>query len=146
MLASLAARALYKRDHRRLISSVRQWLPAEDVEDVAVGHQWVSTWPMLAGFAVLLVGAVLGSEDRIWITLVALVLGFGLLVVGWVATAATLIVTTSDAVILMQGRRRTYEPLAVLERVERSAWVREDQMKNRRLWVPLLWKRNLPSA
>ena len=47
--------------------------------------------------------------------------GVGLLVVGWVATAATLIVTTSDAVILMQGRRRTYEPLAVLERVERSA-------------------------
>ncbi len=146
MVGSLAAHALYKRDHRRLISSVRQWLPAEDVEDVAVAHQWVSLWPMLAGIVVLLVGARLGSEDRIWMTLVALVLGFGLLIVGWVATAATLIVTTSDAVILMQGRRRTYEPLTVLERVERSAWVRKDQMRNRRLWVPLLWKKHLPSA
>ncbi|HEV2809713.1 MAG TPA: hypothetical protein VGV93_04845 [Acidimicrobiales bacterium] len=101
---------------------------------------------MLAGIVVLLVGALLASEDRIRITLGALVLGFGLLIVGWVATAATLIVTTSDAVILMQGRRRTYEPLAVLERVERSAWVRKDQIKNRRLWVPLLWKKHLPSA
>ncbi len=89
---------------------------------------------------VLLVGALLGSEDRIWITLVALVLGFGLLIVGWVATAATLIVTTSDAVILLQGRRRTYEPVVILDRVERSAWEREDQLKDRRLWVPGVWK------
>ena len=146
MVGSFAAHAVYKRQHRRLISSVRQWLPGEDVEDVAVGHQWVSAWPTLAGIVVLLVGVLLGSEDRIWITLVALVLGFGLLVVGWLATAATLIVTTSDAVILVQGQRRTYEPLAVLERVERSAWVREDQIKNRRLWVPGLWKKHLPST
>ncbi len=146
MVGSLAAHAVYKLQHRRLLSSVRKWLPAEDVEDVAVGHQRVSAWPTLAGIVVLLVGVVLGSEDRTWITLVALVLGFGLLVLGWVATAATLIVTTSDAVILLQGRRRTYEPVAILDRVERSAWEREDQLKVRRLWVPGLWKKHLPSA
>lgn len=146
VVAWFAARAVYKRQHRRLLASVRKWLPGEDVQDVAVAHQRFSVWPTMAGIAVLVLGAVLGSDDRASITLVALVLGFGLLVIGWVASPAILIVATTDAVILLQGRRRTYEPVAVLERVERSAWLRQEEMRTRRLWVPGLWKKHLPSA
>ncbi len=76
--------------------------------------------------------------------LVALVLGFGLLVAGWVLTPATLIVTTTHAVVLLRGRRRTYEPVAVQERLERSSWTTPDEVRKRGLWVPRLWKKHLP--
>jgi hypothetical protein len=143
VFSSVLAHAMYKRQHRRLLSSVREWL-GEDAEDVAVAHRWSSAWPTLGGIAVLLLGAILGSEDRIPVTLVALVLGFGLLLAGWVLTPAILIVTTGDAVVLLEGRRRTYEPVAVQERFERCSWMTADEMRKRRLWVPGFWKKHLP--
>lgn len=143
MLGSFAAHAVYKRQHRRLLSSVREWL-GEDPEDVAIGHRWPSVWPTLGGIVVLLLGAFFGSDDRMWIMVVALFLGFGLLVAGWVLAPATLIVTTANAVLLLRGRRRTYEPVALEQRVERSSWMTADEIRKRRLWVPGLWKRHLP--
>ncbi len=143
VFGSFAAHAIHKRQHRRLLSSVREWV-ADEAEDVAIGHRWRSVWPTLSGIVVLLLGAVLGSEDRVWIVALALFFGFGLLAAGWLLTPATLIVTTADAVFVLRGRRRTYEPIALEERVERSSWRTGDEIRKRSLWVPGFWKKHLP--
>ncbi len=145
-MGSVVVWLMYRRQHRHLMESVRAWLPGEQVKDVAVGHKWSSTWPTFAGIGVLLLGGVLGPDDQLWISLFTLVLGFGLLIAGWLATPATLIVTTPAEVILIEGRRRTYEPIAVEQRMLRSSWVQRDQIKDRRLWIPLIWKKHLPPA
>lgn len=104
MAAYFAARAAYQRQHRRLLSVVREFLPGEVVEDVAVGVRWSSAWPTLLGIAALAIGAIFASLDRILPVLAGLVLGFGLLAIGWVATPALLLVSSADEVLVIEGR------------------------------------------
>ena len=143
MLAQIAVWDWYKAKHRRLLASVRAFLPGEDVEDVALAQRWTSTWPGLVGLGVVAAAAVLDG-DRLWITVVGLGLGFALLLVGWLTIPATLLVTTRDQVIVIAARRRTYQPVVIEERIARAQWRTSEQLRERRLWVGAAWKRHLP--
>ncbi|MBW3575789.1 MAG: hypothetical protein KY450_13240 [Actinobacteria bacterium] len=135
---------MYKRDYRRLLASVQALLPGEQVEDVAVAHPWSSLWPSLAGGAVLLTGGIYAFDERMVLLVTTLVLGFALLILGWLASRATLIVTTADEVVLVDGRRRTYQPAAVQERLPRSSSLIREELRERRLFVPTAWRKHLP--
>lgn len=128
LAAYVVARAAYRRQHRRLLSSVREFLRGEVVKDVAVGVRWSSAWPTLLGGVALTIGAIFGSLGRLLPVVAWLVLGFGLLAIGWIATPAILVVSTADEVFVLQGRRRTYEPVAILERHDRSSWVSDREI------------------
>lgn len=52
--------------------------------------------------------------------------------------------TTTEEVIVIEGRRRTYEPVAIQERHGRSSWRNGQKIKGRRLWVGSLWRKHLP--
>lgn len=135
---------MYKRLHRRLLESVGRRLPADEVQDVALGHRWKTIWPTMFGVIVLSGGLLLDSNSDVWLIGGVLVAGFGLLLLGWLATPATLIVNTSEEVVLINGRRRTYEPVDVQRRFPRSSWGTSVQVKDLGLWIPALWKRHLP--
>lgn len=99
------------------------------VEDVAVGVRWSSAWPTLLAGVALAIGAIFGSLGRVLLVVAGLVLGLGLLAIGWIATPAILFVSTADEVFVLQGRRRTYEPVAILERHDRSSWVSDRESR-----------------
>lgn len=149
-----AAGIVYRRQRRRLTPLVQQRLIGDQVVDFAIAHRWSTTWPSFLGIAFLFVGAVLGSANRMgveafpgqtWIWLFSFVIGFSLLLVGAFAMPAVLIVTTAEDVIILEARRRTYAPAALLERTQRSSWAAQDEIKGRGLFVPSLWRRHLPA-
>jgi hypothetical protein len=57
VLAQIAVWDWYKAKHRRLLASVRAFLPGEDVEDVALVQRWTSSWPGFVGLGVVAAAA-----------------------------------------------------------------------------------------
>lgn len=146
-----AAELVYNRQRRRLGPLVAQRLPDERVEDFAVVHKRSSLWPSMVGIGVLIVGAVLVSAERVDVDLlpqsglvfIALPLGLAFVLAGALLMPARLIVTTSSHVVIFSARRRTHEPAALVERIQRSSWVTRDEVRRRGLFVPSLWRAHL---
>jgi len=98
---------------------------------------------MWTGIAALGAGGLFASASGPWLVGGALTVGFALLLVGWLAVPATLVVTTRESVLLVRGRRRTYEPVEEQERVPLGSWD-ATILGDLGLWVPAYWKRHLP--
>lgn len=149
-----AAGIVFGRQRRRLAPLVQRRLVGEEIEDFAIAHRWSTTWPSFTGIALLFIGAILGSANRMgvevlpsqsWFWLLAFVVGFSFLLIGAFLIPAVLIVTTADDVVVFEARRGTYAPGALLDRTERSSWTSQDQIKSRGLFVPSLWRKHLPA-